>query len=65
MVLCSSREIVSLRFKKKLVGPPVYYTGSSEPSHAPTFDWPDNTFKTTFITGLPFIYFIKHVLPGL
>jgi hypothetical protein len=48
MVLCSSREIASLKFKKKLAGPPVYYTGSNEPSHAPKFECPDNTYKSTW-----------------
>jgi hypothetical protein len=35
MVLCSSRETVSLKIFKKLAGPPVYYSGSNEPSLAP------------------------------
>jgi len=26
-------------------GPPVYYTGLDEPSHAPKFEWQDNTKK--------------------
>jgi hypothetical protein len=45
VVLCSSREIVYLRFKKKLARPPVKYTGSNEPRQAPKFEWLDNTGK--------------------
>ncbi len=47
MILCSSREILLLKFQKTC-RPPVYYTGSNEPSHAPKFEWPDNTFKSTW-----------------
>jgi hypothetical protein len=46
MVLGSSREIESFKFQKIHAGPPVYYTGSNETSHAPKFEWPDHTFKT-------------------
>jgi hypothetical protein len=36
MVFCSTREIVSLKFKKNLPGrPPVYSTGSYEPIVTP------------------------------
>ncbi len=46
MVLCSTREIVSFKLKKKkLAGLQVYYTASNEPIYAPNFEWPDNTFK--------------------
>ncbi len=46
MVLCFSLEIASLKIKnKKLAGPPVYYSGSNEPSLAPRVKWLDNTFK--------------------
>jgi hypothetical protein len=30
---------------KKLAGPPVYYSGSNEPSLAPQFRWLEYTFK--------------------
>ncbi len=30
---------------KKTCRPPVYYTGSNEPSHARKFEWPDNIFN--------------------
>ncbi len=33
-------------FFTKLAGPPVYYSGSNEPSLAPQFKWPDNTFES-------------------
>jgi hypothetical protein len=45
MILRSSREIDSWKFFKKLAGPPVYYIGSNEPSHAPKLDRPDNTLS--------------------
>jgi hypothetical protein len=45
MVLCSSRETVSLKIKKKLAGPPVNYSGSNEPSLALQFKWLEYTFK--------------------
>jgi hypothetical protein len=52
MVLCSSRDTLSLKKnKKKIAGPPVYYarsTRSNEPIHIPKFEWPDNTFKQCF-----------------
>jgi hypothetical protein len=45
MVLCSSREIVSLKLKKgNLTRPPVYDTGSNEPSYASKFACPDNKY---------------------
>jgi len=44
MVLCSSREIASLKIKKKLAGPLVYYSGSNEHSLAPQFKWLEYTF---------------------
>jgi hypothetical protein len=47
MVLCSSREIVSLKNFKKIAGPPVFNSGSNELSHALQFKWLDNTFKVT------------------
>ncbi len=34
-----------IKIKKKLAGPPVYYSRSTEPSLAPQFKWLDNTFK--------------------
>ncbi len=34
-------------YHKKNAGLSVYYTGSNEPSHAPRFEWPKNTFKGT------------------
>jgi hypothetical protein len=45
MVLCSSREIVSLNFFFKLASPPVFNSRSNEPSHAPQFKWLASTFK--------------------
>jgi hypothetical protein len=45
MVFCSSREIVSLKFVKRLAGAPVYYSRSNEPSLAPQFKWLENAFK--------------------
>jgi hypothetical protein len=35
MVFCSSREIVSLKFVKRLAGTPVYYSRSNVPSRTP------------------------------
>ncbi len=45
MILCSSREIVSLKTFKKISGPPVFNSGWNEPSHALQFKWLDNTFN--------------------
>ncbi len=49
MVLCSSRETVSLNLKNKILAePPVYEIGSNEPILSPPeFEWPDNTFTGT------------------
>ena len=47
MVLCSSRETVSLNKICKLAGHLVFNSGSNEPSHALQFKWLDNTFKGT------------------
>jgi hypothetical protein len=44
-VLCSSLEMVSLKFFKKHAGLPVFYSGSNECSLAPQFKWLDNTFQ--------------------
>jgi hypothetical protein len=30
--------------KRKFAGPPVYYSGSNEPTLVPEFESPDNTF---------------------
>jgi hypothetical protein len=40
--------MVSLKFKKKHAGLPVFYSGSNECSLAPQFKWLDNTFKFKF-----------------
>jgi hypothetical protein len=45
MVLCSSREIVSLKKNSKLAGPLVYYSGSNETSLTTQFKWLEYTFK--------------------
>ncbi len=44
------RLYVSLKFVKKLAGPQfiIPVTGSNEPSHAPKYEWPANTFKRHF-----------------
>ncbi len=49
MVLCSSHETLSLKFLKNLAEPPLSYAGSDEPSHAPKFEWSDNTFKCSIV----------------
>jgi hypothetical protein len=55
MILCSSREIASLKFLfKKPAGPPVYYSGSNEPSLAPQFKWPYNSIKISITKILSF-----------
>ena len=45
MVLCSSREIVSLKKNLKLAGLPVFYCGWNESSLTHQFKWVDNTFQ--------------------
>ncbi len=45
MVLCSSREIVSLKKVFELAWPLVYYSGSNETSLTPQFKWLEYTFK--------------------
>jgi hypothetical protein len=40
MVLCASRETLSLKFLKTSRASS-YYTGSKETSHAPKFEWPE------------------------
>jgi hypothetical protein len=48
-VLCSSREIVSLKKNLKLAGHLVFNIKSNESSLAPQFKWLEYTFNSIFI----------------
>jgi hypothetical protein len=56
MVLCSSRETVSLKKISKLAGPPVYYSETNEPSLTPQFKWLEYTVKSLKIPSLYTVY---------
>ncbi len=55
MVLCSSREKVPLKFKKKLARPPDYYSGSNSLVSPLSSNGPDNTFKSDVHVGLCYV----------
>jgi hypothetical protein len=48
MVLCFSRETSNIKKNARTL---VEYTGSNEPSHAPKFECPDNTFNMDYSPG--------------
>ncbi len=62
MVLCSSREIVSLKTFLKIAGPPVFNSGSNEPSHALQFKWLDNTFNRVYWLEIQSCWYFRPLL---